>query len=277
MVGIRSPGRALSSLGSRWALSGGNCYIAMAINYLLLPFLVLVAVKGQTINVDLGLGVKKAPTPYLGAAGLTPFLGFNPYMRSISPPKINLDLPHFDVTKLSSAYIGANNLLTPFIGNNPYLGRSINPPELTLDLPHFDVTKLPSAYIGANGLLTPFIGNNPYARTTSPLRINLDLPHFDVEKIPSAYIGVNGLLTPFIGINPYLRRSIDPQTGRFSPVTTPYGPAVPPLGLYQHQRLSLFGDGYANGEYCAFDSACASKDCYYFSCSPSLATGEKCR
>ena len=165
---------------------------------LFLPFLLfLVALTEQTVNLNLGNGVKKAPTPYLGAAGLTPFLGFNPYARSIGP------------------------------------------------------------------------------------MINLDLPHFDVKKVPSGYIGANGLLTPFVGINPYLR-SIAPPAGSFSPAMMPYGPAVPPPlgGLYQQQqRLSLFG-GYhqtKNGEYCAFDSACASKDCYYFSCSPSLKAGQTCR
>ena len=92
---------------------------------LLLPFLVSMAVTGTSINLDLGNGVKKAPTPYLGAAGLTPFLGFNPYTRSIGPT-INLDLG-LGVKKVPSAYIGANGLLTPFIGLNPYL-RSIGPP-----------------------------------------------------------------------------------------------------------------------------------------------------
>ena len=98
-------------------------------NLFLLPSLVLVAaVMGTRINLDLGNGVKKAPTPYLGVAGLTPFLGFNPYTRSIGPT-INLDLG-LGVKKVPSAYIGANGLLTPFIGLNPYLRRSIaGPPE----------------------------------------------------------------------------------------------------------------------------------------------------
>ena len=96
----------------------------MALN-LILPSLVLAAVTGTTINLDLGNGVKKAPTPYLGAAGLTPFLGFNPYTRSIGPT-INLDLG-LGVKKVPSAYIGANGLLTPFIGLNPYL-RTMGPP-----------------------------------------------------------------------------------------------------------------------------------------------------
>ena len=108
-------------------LSGGQySYLAMALSLFLPSLLFLVALTEQTVNLNLGNGVKKAPTPYLGAAGLTPFLGFNPYARSIGP-MINLDLPHFDVKKVPSAYIGANGLLMPYVGINPYL-RSIAPP-----------------------------------------------------------------------------------------------------------------------------------------------------
>ena len=108
--------------------------------------------------------------------------------------------------------------------------------------------------------------------------INLDFPlGLGVKKSPTPYLGFAGL-TPFLGLNPYLR-SLTPVPSGFSPALMPFDrPAPPPpLGLYHEQRLSLFGSGYANGEYCAFDSACASKDCYYFSCSPSLKTGEKCK
>ena len=108
--------------------------------------------------------------------------------------------------------------------------------------------------------------------------INLDFPlGLGVKKSPTPYLGFAGL-TPFLGLNPYLR-SLTPLPSGLSPALMPFDrPAPPPpLGLYHEQRLSLFGSGYANGEYCAFDSACASKDCYYFSCSPSLKTGEKCK
>ena len=96
----------------------------MALKLLFLTSIVLVAVTGRTINLEFGNGIKKAaPTPYLGSAGLTPFLGLNPYTRSIGPT-INLDFGLGVKKKVPSAYVGANGLLLPFIGINPYL-RSI--------------------------------------------------------------------------------------------------------------------------------------------------------
>ena len=96
----------------------------MALKLLFFTSLLLVAVMGRTINLELGNGIKKvAPTPYLGSAGLTPFLGLNPYTRSIGPT-INLDFGLGVKKKVPSAYVGANRLLLPFIGINPYL-RSI--------------------------------------------------------------------------------------------------------------------------------------------------------
>ena len=75
---------------------------------------------GSTIHLDLGNGIKKAaPSPYLGASGLTPFIGLA-HMRSIGPT-VNLDFGLGIKKKVPSAYVGANGLLMPFIGINPYL------------------------------------------------------------------------------------------------------------------------------------------------------------